>query len=908
MAFQHLNISVLLFSPKTEIVLTEKVPDTITTWSATAMCVNQRSGFRMSEVAILKTYQPLVVSAHMPRAAVVGERLPVTVTVHNKLHKCIKVRLTIEWNANFTIHNNPPNPDPVCVCGGENYTKNYYATPHFVGSLPVEAKATVVASTCKKSRDIDLSYTGISHKVHRKIRVKYPGAEQSYTYASYFCSEDGKPISEEVYLQLPKGKELVRNSAHGQVQVIGDIMGAALNSLEYLVRMPTGCGEQNMIGFVSNILVLNYLNDTGNLQENTRQAAVNNMKIGYQRALQYRHQDGSFSAFGNKDPKGSIWLTSFVVKSFAKAQKHIFIDEMDLKRSIHFLFLSQLETGCFRETGKVLSSYMMGGLGQGWGQKNRRSPQGALTAHVLMALMEAGADTNDPSIKLGIQCMNRELHDHKSSLDPYTLALVTLANIKYNSTSPDAQFAFNKLNEKALKDDKHIYWTRGHKRQPPTANTKFYPTAPSAEVEMASYALMSYLQFSPNQAEKIAMWLSRQRNSFGGFASTQDTVVALDALSQFATSVYSRDPTELKVKVTFTSAATWSIVEFYVPEDDRFKLQSKPIPVLPTTLHISTSGTGCALVQANVHYNKPAKEYVKGEKPNFTLKIFTRKYRFDPKKCDYRTLIIKIKSRRVHFVSKGMGLLTLRMVTGWSPTPRSLTALKSSSPALGIKRLDYEEEEGVLHVYFDEFGRKAKRFKVDVVQDQNLRVPKPKLADARVVEYYETGVITVQRYRIKTTCRSKTKKPDRKKGNTATKANNQQTLSASAGTSSKCPECITSWKIPPHFHDEVCNASAVYRVKAGRKGRRPLRLRKDLRPRKIVDGLRLFVFYQMPPGCYCPLFSRTGGPREVIIVTTKKVSGKYLTLDRNSIIMKATRKASNKARAAQKTCPHEEKE
>ncbi|GFN89996.1 alpha-2-macroglobulin-like protein [Plakobranchus ocellatus] len=421
-------------------------------------------------------------------------------------------------------------------------------------------------------------------------------------------------------------------------------MGAALNNMEYLVRMPTGCGEQNMIGFVSNILVLNYLYSTGNLKDTTRQAVLNNMEIGYQRTLNYRHKDGSFSAFGDKDPTGSVWLTSFVVKSLAQAKKHIFIDENVLQRSVDFLVQSQLETGCFRETGKVFSSYMMGGLGQGWGQKNRRSPQGALTAYVLMALMEVGKDTNDTTIELGIQCINRELSAHKNGLDPYTLALVTSANMKYNSNSSDAEFAFKTLHEKALKDDKHIYWVRG-KLQPPTANIKFYPTAPSAEVEMASYALMSYLQFSPIQARKIAMWLSRQRNLFGGFASTQDTVVALDALSQFAASVYSQDSPDLKVKVMFSNTAVLSSVEFNVSESEnntRFLLQSTPIPALPSKLHISTSGTGCALVQANVRYNKPARSYVRGEKPNFTLKIYTRLYQNDRNKCGYRTLNIKI--------------------------------------------------------------------------------------------------------------------------------------------------------------------------------------------------------------------------------------------------------------------------
>ncbi|GFN91718.1 alpha-2-macroglobulin-like protein [Plakobranchus ocellatus] len=428
---------------------------------------------------------------------------------------------------------------------------------------------------------------------------------------------------------------------------------------------------------------------------------------------------------------------------------------------------------------------------------------------------------------------------------------------------------------------------------------------------MASYALMAYLQFSPHHAEKIALWLTRQRNSFGGFSSTQDTVVALDALSQFAASVHSGDPAGLKINVIFNGTAGPSSVEFNVSEGEsntRFLLQSEPIPALPTTLHISTSGTGCALVQANVRYNKPARAYVRGEKPNFTLKIYTRLYQHDRNKCDYRTMLIKIKSRRGHTVSKGMGLLTLRMVTSWSPTPRSLAKLERLLPKIGIKKADYVEEEGVLHIYFDEFGKKAKRFSVDIVQSQDLRVPRPKTAEARVVEYYETGVTTFQKYRIKTTCGSKTKIPKKKKGNTATKATIQKASTVSANTSSNCPECITTLDIPANFRSAVCNASAVYKGLAGRTGLHSLKLGQDLRPKKKLFGLRLFASYQLPPGCSCPLLSPVGSPRKVFIVTSRKVSQKLLILDRNSIIMKISRKARDEIRAAKKTCPLQEKE
>ena len=47
---------------------------------------------------------------------------------------------------------------------------------------------------------------------------------------------------------------------------------------------------------------------------------------GYQRELNYRHDDGSYSAFGKRDKEGSTWLTAFVTKSFAQARRFIYID------------------------------------------------------------------------------------------------------------------------------------------------------------------------------------------------------------------------------------------------------------------------------------------------------------------------------------------------------------------------------------------------------------------------------------------------------------------------------------------------------------------------------------------------------------------------------------------------------
>lgn len=75
--------------------------------------------------------------------------------------------------------------------------------------------------------------------------------------------------------------------------------------------------------------------------------------VGYQRELKYRHDDGSYSAFGSSDKEGSVWLTAFVLRSFGQARRFISIDEKDLSLSTAWILKMQFENGCFRPSGMV---------------------------------------------------------------------------------------------------------------------------------------------------------------------------------------------------------------------------------------------------------------------------------------------------------------------------------------------------------------------------------------------------------------------------------------------------------------------------------------------------------------------------------------------------------------------------
>lgn len=114
-------------------------------------------------------------------------------------------------------------------------------------------------------------------------------------------------------------------------------MGSSIQNLDKLIKMPNGCGEQNMLNFVPCIVAINYLKNTGQLTKALDMKAKNFMEIGYQRELTYKHPDGSFSAFGKSDDSGSTWLTAFVVRSFLQAKNHIMVEDNVVKDALDWL-------------------------------------------------------------------------------------------------------------------------------------------------------------------------------------------------------------------------------------------------------------------------------------------------------------------------------------------------------------------------------------------------------------------------------------------------------------------------------------------------------------------------------------------------------------------------------------------
>lgn len=88
-------------------------------------------------------------------------------------------------------------------------------------------------------------------------------------------------------------QDIVPDSKFITLTAGGDSLVPTMENLNDLVLLPTGCGEQNMVNFAPNILILEYLKASGNYckQRSLVQKAKKFIEIGYQQQLSYRHDN-----------------------------------------------------------------------------------------------------------------------------------------------------------------------------------------------------------------------------------------------------------------------------------------------------------------------------------------------------------------------------------------------------------------------------------------------------------------------------------------------------------------------------------------------------------------------------------------------------------------------------------------
>ncbi|XP_056230564.1 alpha-2-macroglobulin-like [Seriola aureovittata] len=672
------------------------VPDTITTWETEAFCLSPQ-GFGLAPRKEITVFQPFFLELTLPYSIIRGEHFELKATIFNYLSTCIMLTVTPTPSLDYTLTPLSGDEYTSCLCGNERKTLSWTMAPSVLGVMNVTVSAEAVAShTSCNNEVVSMLDRGRIDVVTRSLIVKAEGTEMTKTHNWLLCPK-GEALTEEIDLQLPEN--VIAGSARASLSVLGDILGRALKNLDGLLQMPYGCGEQNMALLAPNIYILQYLKNTKQLTPAILEKATNFLTSGYQRQLNYKHGDGAYSTFGSGP--GNTWLTAFVLRSFAKAQSFIYIDPKNIEESKTWLESTQRENGCFLASGKLFNNRMKGGV----------SDEVTLSAYITAAFLEMKISATEDVVKKSLSCLKESIGELSNT---YTTALLAYVFTLAGDTET-RDHLLQHLDTVAVKQGGLLHWSQ-------TATD----TSASLSVEISSYVMLAKLSASPTPEDLgytsgIVRWLTGQQNHYGGFSSTQDTVVALQALALYSTLVFSPEGSST---VTVQSPSGQLTID--VNQNNKLLYQEKTLPDVTGKYSLEVKGTACASMQISVHYNIPTPTDVT------TLSVEVIPEAVCNNKSQRPKLNLKFKSLYSgKETTTNMVILDIKMLSGFVPDPESLKRLQG---ALLVDRVEQKKDH--VMVYIRELPKDIDiNHSLELIQELPVQNLKP--AVVKIYDYYQ---------------------------------------------------------------------------------------------------------------------------------------------------------------------------
>uniref|UniRef100_A0A1I8QF42 TEP1-F n=1 Tax=Stomoxys calcitrans TaxID=35570 RepID=A0A1I8QF42_STOCA len=573
---------------KENTALTFQVPDTITAWIVRAFSVNDETGFGILDHYLdIEAFQPFFISVTLPYSVKRGEILAIPVTIFNYLQQSHQTEVIIGNNdEKFQLIDDQLKPialkqDSRTITVPANNGKSvvFRIQPKKVGYVEIR----IVAKNSVTSDAV----------VHR-LNVEPEGIAHNYNQDELFTLSSGEPRHFTFYTHIPR--DIVTDSEYIILSVSGDIMGSTLENLDHLVQKPTGCGEQNMVNLVPNILILDYLKAMGKYSNHMAlvSKAKNFIDIGYQQELTYRHPNGAFSVFGPNKSTESNWLTAYVVRFFAKAIPHSDIEPKIVEEGLKYLVTQQLDDGSFPHRGHLFQP--------------AHQNQYGFTAFVMLTFLEDEkyARKFNDAIRKGMTFLKNNINNVH---DIYSLAIMvnTFQKAGYEI---QAKNILEKLDSMAREENGLKWWTSNNKNEE-SAN----------DVEITAYILLAMPEGPSSTYLPIFNWLIKQRTSKGGFGSTHDTVIGLQALIKYAGKLTPTQDNRVKVHYTACDSKEKNLKEniMQVDVDNELILQSEELPQNTRSVKLEIAGKGRVYLQFTYQF------YVSDSPPTSRLVSQTEK-------------------------------------------------------------------------------------------------------------------------------------------------------------------------------------------------------------------------------------------------------------------------------------------
>ncbi|XP_041089246.1 LOW QUALITY PROTEIN: complement C4-B-like [Polyodon spathula] len=517
------------------------VPDSLTTWEIQTIGISNNKGFCIAEPTQFRVFQDFFISLKLPYSVKRNEQLEVKAVVFNYQPRALEVIVKLKTVEGICSPGNADAQQTVTVPGNSAVPVYFSMVPLIIGDIPIHV-------TAYASEDI-------SDAVEKKLKV----------------------VGEGVIITVPKEYNINGKTEHLTVDISspdnsipglesstflsikGGVMGESvencltLDGIDKLIQLPTGCAKQTMVKMSPAIHAIKYLDATEQwiyLKAERKDEAIQMIQSGYNRVLQHKKDDGSYGAF--LSTPSSIWLTAFIAKELARSEDYISVEDQYIQQFISYIMSKQLPGGGFNDPNPLYDRTMQGGVGGVEGDVS-------LTAFVVIAMhhsLKAHTEVQKIQVNKIINEAVGYLKGKIMSLErPFAVAITAYALALVKPGSDAANQAQQRLRELAQCDEVRTicHWQANEDlRLAEEKRKQSVPQAESISVETTAYALLQTLLVNDlTYATPLVRWLTEQRKKGGGFRSTQDTVVALEALSQYSIQTLDTEDIDLKVELCF---------------------------------------------------------------------------------------------------------------------------------------------------------------------------------------------------------------------------------------------------------------------------------------------------------------------------------------------------------------------
>uniref|UniRef100_A0A803VB51 Complement C5 n=1 Tax=Ficedula albicollis TaxID=59894 RepID=A0A803VB51_FICAL len=559
---------------------------------------------------------------------------------------------------------------------GEAQVRSYFPESwlwevHQVSSRYCFSQITFIGRKCTRDvvKDIFLSIY-VPYSVVRGEQIELKGSVYNHKASAIkvICVNDSCSIKRRQEFRYKVPPNLVpKTQIDRTVSVKGHLMGEVIatvlspRGLQVLTSLPRGSAEAELTSIAPVFYVFRYLEESDNWHLlgpetlRSRTQMRRKMKEGIVSISSFRNADSSYSMW--KNGQASTWLTAFALRILGQVNQYIDLDQMSVCDSLLWLIDNcQMPDGSFNEFSNYQPVKLQGTL-----PREAKEKSLYLTAFSIIGI--------EKSMKI---CPTQKIHDARSragdyleqnmqlAQSPFTVAITAYALALLDPNQRAAQAAFSALKREAfVTGDPPIYrfWKDAFKTE-----DQLTPSSATAQmVETTAYALLTtLLRGDENYAKPIIKWLSEEQRHGGGFYSTQDTINALEALTEYSLLV-KRLNLDMDVKVSYKNGGPLNLFKL---TEDNFVGRTMTVRTVYNT--IGTSEESC----------------------NFELKIV-------PKRDDgkgYRPSAREPRSGSAHAV------MDIGLVSGVEANPEDLSTLAS-----GVDQLiaDYEIKDGHVLLQID---------------------------------------------------------------------------------------------------------------------------------------------------------------------------------------------------------------